>query len=94
MVDQIGEPERIKNKKNIEKQEKNGLVDFNNFISDEVVEPGQKKLFNLAARNVKHEIINSYWWWKEKSNKYKKDIFVNIYNGLENKKNSARKSTC
>ena len=60
MVDQIGEPERIKNKKNIEKQEKNGLVDFNNFISDEVVEPGQKKLFNLAARNVKHEIINSY----------------------------------
>ena len=60
MVDQIGEPERIKNKKNIEKQEKNGLVDFNNFISDEVVEPGQKKSFSLAARNVKHEIINSY----------------------------------
>ena len=34
---------------------------------DEVVEPGQKRSFNLAARNVKQEIINSYWKWKEKS---------------------------
>ena len=38
-----------------------GLVDFNNFIRDEVVEPGQKRLFSLAACNVKREIINSYW---------------------------------
>ena len=45
------------------------LVDFNNFIRDEVVEPGQKRSFDLAARNVKREIINSYWCWKEKSNK-------------------------
>ena len=36
------------------------LVDFNNFIRDEVVEPGQKRSFDLAARNVKREIINSY----------------------------------
>ena len=46
----------------------------------------KKKSFSLVARNIKHEIINSYWWWKEESNKYKKDIFVNIYSWLENKK--------
>ena len=37
-----------------------GLVDFSNSIRDEIVEPGQKRLFSLAARNVKQEIINSY----------------------------------
>ena len=26
--------------------------------------------FSLAACNVKWEIINSYWWWKEESNKF------------------------
>ena len=36
-----------------------GLVDFNNFIRDDVVDPGQRKSFNFAARNVK-QIINSY----------------------------------
>ena len=36
------------------------LVDFNSFIRDEVVEPGQERSFDLAACNVKLEIINSY----------------------------------
>ena len=52
-----------KKEKNIEKTRKKaikGLVDFNNFIRDDVVQPGQKRSFNLAARNVKQEIINSY----------------------------------
>ena len=47
----------------ITKQEKKsikGPIDFNNFIRDEVVEPGQKRSFNLKACNVKQEIINSY----------------------------------
>ena len=47
----------------IAKQEKKsikGPIDFNNFIRDEVVEPGQKRSFNLKACNVKQEIINSY----------------------------------
>ena len=64
---------RKKNKRNLkekeEKQEKidktrkkaiKVLVDFNNFIRDEVVEPGQKRSFDLAACNVKREIISSY----------------------------------
>ena len=37
-----------------------GLVDFNNFIRDEVVKPRQKRSFNLVAHNFKQEIINSY----------------------------------
>ena len=52
-----------KKKKKLKKTRKKaikGLVDFNNFIRDEVVEPGQKRSFSLAARNVKQEIINSY----------------------------------
>ena len=49
------ERERRKTKKAIKV-----LVDFNNFIRDAVVEPGQKRSFDLAARNVKREIINSY----------------------------------
>ena len=43
-------------KKNNQKTRKKSLkilVDFNNFIRDEVVEPGQKKSFNLKARDVK-----------------------------------------
>ena len=55
--------EKKEKKKNIEKTRKKaikGLVDFNNFIRDEVVEPGQKRSFNLAARNLKQENINSY----------------------------------
>ena len=30
-----------------------GLVDFNIFIRDKNFEPGQKRSFSLAARNVK-----------------------------------------
>ena len=40
--------------KKIEKTSKKAikrLVDFNNFIRDDVVEPGQKRSFNLAACN-------------------------------------------
>ena len=44
-----------------------GLVDFNNFIRDEVVKPRQKRSFNLVAHNFKQEIINSYPQSKEKS---------------------------
>ena len=53
---------REKNKKINKKTKKKtmkGLVDFNNFIRDDVVDPGQRKSFNFAARNVK-QIINSY----------------------------------
>ena len=59
---------REKNKKINKKTKKKtmkGLVDFNNFIRDDVVDPGQRKSFNFAARNVK-QIINSYQWWKKK----------------------------
>ena len=59
---------REKNKKINKKTKKKtmkGLVDFNNFIRDDVVDPGQRKSFNFAARNVK-QIINSYRWWKKK----------------------------
>ena len=62
-MDQIFERKRReivqKNEKNKKKTIKD-LVHFNNFISDEVVEPRQKRLFNLVARNVKQEIINSH----------------------------------
>ena len=47
------------NKKTKKKKKMKGLVDFNNFIRDDVVDPGQRKSFNFAARNVK-QIINSY----------------------------------
>ena len=62
-MDQIVERERRKKEKKIDKTRKKaikGLVDFNNFIRDEVVQPGQKRSFNLAACNVKQEIISSY----------------------------------
>ena len=63
-MDQIVERERRKKGKKIVKTRKKaikGLVDFNNFIRNEVVESGQEKSFSLAACNVKREIINSYW---------------------------------
>ena len=50
-------------KKRIEKTREKaikGLIDFNKFIRDDVVEPGQRRLFDFRARNVKQEIINSY----------------------------------
>ena len=72
-IDWIVERKRRKKEKKIKKTRKKaikGLVDFNNFIRDEVVEPGQKRSFNLAARNLKQENINSYCWWKEESIKF------------------------
>ena len=36
------------------------MVDFNNLIRVKVVEPRQKRLFNVKALNVKQEIINKY----------------------------------
>ena len=62
-MDQIVERERRKKEKKIDKTRKKaikGLVDFNNFIRDEVVEPRQKRSFSLAACNFKQEIINNY----------------------------------
>ena len=40
-------------KKKKKKKAIKGLVDFNNFIKDEVVEPGQKRSFSLLADNFK-----------------------------------------
>ena len=79
-MDQIVKRERRKKEKTLKNQEKKkaikGLVDFNSFIRDEVVGPGQKRLFNLAAHNVKQEIINSYRCEKRKA--------INLYNALVN----------
>ena len=60
---QLKEKEEKKGKKIVKTRKKaiKGLVDFNNFIRNEVVESGQEKSFSLAACNVKREIINSYW---------------------------------
>ena len=55
-VDQIVERERRKTNKHLAEKKKKaikGLVDFNNFIKDEVVEPGQKRSFSLLADNFK-----------------------------------------
>ena len=48
-VDQIVERERRKTNKHLAEKKKaiKGLVDFNNFIKDEVVEPGQKRSFRV-----------------------------------------------
>ena len=40
-----------KNTYKTQKKATKGLVDFNNFLRDEVVEPDQKRLFNLEACN-------------------------------------------
>ena len=37
-----------------------GLIDFNKFIRDDIIEPGQRRSFDLKARNDKQEIIDSY----------------------------------
>ena len=50
-------------KKKIEKTREKatkGLINFNKFIKDDVVEPGQRRSFDLRVSNVKQEIINSY----------------------------------
>ena len=41
--------EKKKKNEKIRKKAIKGLVDFNNFIRGEAVEPGQKRSFSLAA---------------------------------------------
>ena len=53
------EKARKKNEKTSEKAIK-GLIDFNKFIRDEVVELGQRRSFDFSACNFKQEIIDSY----------------------------------
>ena len=52
-----------KKKKKVDKARKKaikGLLDFNEFIRDKVVETGQQRSFILKAKDVKQEIIDSY----------------------------------
>ena len=78
-VGQIVERERRKKEKTLTKHKKKatkGLVDFNNFIRDEVVEPEQKRLFNLEARNSSKKSSTAIDDEKEKA--------INLYNALVN----------
>ena len=57
------EKKKKKKENKIEKTRKKaikGLVDFNKFIRDGVIKPGQRRPFDFKACNVKQEIINSY----------------------------------
>ena len=38
-----------------------GLQDFNKSIRDQVTEEGQKRTYRRYAKNIKQEILNSYW---------------------------------
>ena len=52
-----------KKRKKINKTRKKAiksLIDFSNFIKDEIAQTSQKGAFSLAARNVKQEITDSY----------------------------------
>ena len=55
-----------------------GLTDFNKFIRDDVIEPGQSRSFDFKARNVKQEIIDSYGRWRRKKKAR------NLYKALTN----------
>ena len=39
------------------------LQDFNKFIRDQVTKKGQKRTYRGYAKNIKKEILNSYWKW-------------------------------
>ena len=43
-----------------------GLIAFNKFIRDNVIEPGQRRSFDFKAHNVKQEITDSYRRWRRK----------------------------
>ena len=42
-----------------------GLQDFNKFIRDQVAEEGQKRTYHHYVKNIKQEILNSYWKWSK-----------------------------
>ena len=55
--------EEKERKKKIEKTKEKaikGLIDFNKFIRDDIIEHGQRKSFDFKEHNVKQEIIDSY----------------------------------
>ena len=56
-------------KKKIEKTREKAisLIDFNKFIRDNVVEPGQRRSFDFKACNVKKEIIGNYQKWRRRN---------------------------
>ena len=59
----IAKKGKKKKKKTVDKAREKaikGLLDFNEFIRDKVVEIGQQRLFILKARDVKQEIIDNY----------------------------------
>ena len=63
----IAKKGKKKKKKTVDKAREKaikGLLDFNEFIRDKVVETGQQRSFILKARDVKQEIIDNYRRWK------------------------------
>ena len=63
----IAKKGKKKKKKTVDKAREKaikGLLDFNEFIRDKVVETGQQRSFILKARDVKQEIIDKYRRWK------------------------------
>ena len=40
-----------------------GLQDFNKFIRDQITKKGQERTYRGYAKNIKQEILNSYWKW-------------------------------
>ena len=72
------EKKKKKKEKKIEKTRKKaikGLIDFNKFIRDGVIKPGQRRSFDFKACNVKQEIVNSYQRWRRKK---KQDIYIKL----------------
>ena len=69
--------ERNKSSKKQKKRIKaiKGLIDFNKFIRDGVIKPGQRRSFDFKACNVKQEIVNSYQRWRRKK---KQDIYIKL----------------
>ena len=55
-----GERKRRGGNEKTRKKTIKGLVNFLKFVIDDVVEPGKERWFNLAARNVKQDIINTH----------------------------------
>ena len=63
----IAKKGKKKKKKKVDKAREKaikGLLDFNEFIRDKVVERGQQRSLILKARDVKQEIIDNYRRWK------------------------------
>ena len=47
-----------------------GLQDFNKFIRNQVTKEGQKSTYLGYAKNIKQEILNSYWKWSKNNLKF------------------------